>query len=135
MMLLVSCGGEHAKPATAVPVGAGLPTEGVLEISSIAQFNAEIARDVPGVVVVADFHAEWCGPCRLLSPDLVALATAHPGKLVVLKVDIDQHPQLAARFQAESIPLLVTFRAGKESARQVGYPGSKERLAAWLALP
>jgi thioredoxin len=128
---LVSCGGDGASVAD---TSVGGKAEGVLDITSIAQFDAEIAKDRPGAVVVADFHAEWCGPCKKLGPDLVALAAAHPGKLHVLKVDVDQHPVLAERFQAESIPLLVKFAGGKEIAREVGYRG-KERLAAWLAIP
>ncbi|HEX3135075.1 MAG TPA: thioredoxin family protein [Planctomycetota bacterium] len=99
-----------------------------------AQFDAEIAKTRPGAVVVADFHAEWCGPCKKLGPELVALAAAHPGKLYVLKVDIDQQPKLADRFQVESIPLLVKFKDGKESERSLGYSG-KDKLATWLAIP
>ena len=132
-VLLAACGGDAPEAATAVPATATAATD-VLEITSEAQFNAEIAKARPGVVVVADFHAEWCGPCKKLGPDLVDLATTHPGKLVVLKVDIDQQPQLANRFQADSIPLLIKFSAGKESERQVGY-GGKDKLATWLAIP
>ena len=133
---LASCGDGTAggTTVTATPVSAApMPAE-VIEITSLAQFDAEIAKPRPGAVVVADFHAEWCGPCKKLGPELVALAAAHPGKLYVLKVDIDQHPKLAERFQAESIPLLVKFSDGKEGARQVGY-GGKEKLVGWLAIP
>jgi thioredoxin len=128
VLLVTACGGGGDA------AGSGAATSpDVLEIASTAQFDAELAKDRPGVVVVADFHAEWCGPCKRLGPDLVALANANPGKLVVLKVDVDQHQHLAGRFQVESIPLLVKFAGGKETARQVGYPG-KAAVAQWLGL-
>jgi len=130
VLVLSSCGGADATPA--VSVGPA-PAE-VIEITTPAQFDAEIAKARPGAVVVADFHAEWCGPCKKLGPDLAALAGAHPGKLYVLKVDIDQQPKLAERFQVESIPLLVKFKDGKETERNVGYSG-KDKLAQWLAIP
>lgn len=132
-LFLASCGEEDAK-SSGTPPSTALTSTDVFDITSIAQFDAEIAKARPGVVVVADFHAEWCGPCKALGPDLVALALAHPGKLIVLKVNIDDQPQLGNRFQADSIPLLVKFSGGKESERQVGY-GGKDKLATWLALP
>jgi thioredoxin len=129
VVMVAACGGAGTGAA-----GTGAATSpDVLEIASAEQFDAELAKARPGVVVVADFHAEWCGPCKRLGPDLVALANANPGKLVVLKVDVDQHQQLAGRFQVESIPLLVKFADGKETARQVGYPG-KAAVAQWLGL-
>jgi thioredoxin len=129
-LFLTSCGGADAPTPTATGPA---PAE-VIEITTLAQFDAEIAKARPGAVVVADFHAEWCGPCKKLGPELVALAAAHPGKLYVLKVDIDQQPKLAERFQVESIPLLVKFKDGKESERNLGYSG-KDKLATWLAIP
>ena len=134
VLVLVSCGGAEATPAATPTAHAGPVPAEVIDITSAAQFDAELAKAHPGAVVVADFHAEWCGPCKKLAPELVALAAAHPGKLYVLKVDIDQHPQLAQRFQVESIPLLVKFKDGQESERSLGYAG-KDKLTAWLAIP
>ncbi|MBA3700483.1 MAG: thioredoxin family protein [Planctomycetes bacterium] len=134
VLVLVSCGGgDGTATATSTATAGPAPAE-VIDITTPAQFDAEIAKARPGAVVVVDFHAEWCGPCKKIAPDLVALATAHPGKLYVLKVDIDQQPQLAERFQVESIPLLVKFKDGKESERQIGYPG-KAAVAKWLGIP
>lgn len=134
VLALVSCGGaDSTTPSTPTVTVGSTPAE-IIDITTPAQFDAEIAKARPGAVVVVDFHAEWCGPCKKLAPDLVALATAHPGKLYVLKVDIDQQPQLAERFQVESIPLLVKFKDGKESERSLGYSG-KEKLAVWLGIP
>jgi thioredoxin 2 len=82
-----------------------------------ATFGEEIVASVP---VVADFWAAWCGPCRMVSPVLDALAQEHAGHLKVVKVDVDANPALAQRYQAMSIPLLVVFRDGEPVDRIVG---------------
>jgi thioredoxin 2 len=80
-------------------------------------FEDEVHASVP---VVVDLWAEWCGPCRMVSPVLQELATEHAGHLKVVKVDVDANPKLAQRFDAMSIPLLVVMRDGEEVDRVVG---------------
>jgi len=80
-------------------------------------FTAETTASVP---VVVDFWAGWCGPCRVISPVLEDLAERHAGHLKVVKVDVDANPGLATRFGAQSIPLLVVIRDGREVDRVVG---------------
>jgi thioredoxin 2 len=80
-------------------------------------FAGETTASVP---VVVDFWAAWCGPCRMISPVLEDLAKRHAGQLKVVKVDVDANPALAARFRAQSIPLLVVIRDGQEVDRIVG---------------
>ena len=80
-------------------------------------FAAETTASVP---VVVDFWAEWCGPCRMISPVLEDLAKRHAGDLKVVKVDVDANRGLATRFGAQSIPLLVVIRDGQEIDRVVG---------------
>ena len=80
-------------------------------------FVAETTASVP---VVVDFWAAWCGPCRMISPVLEDLAERHAGHLKVVKVDVDANPGLATKFGAQSIPLLVVIRDGKEVDRVVG---------------
>ncbi|MGZ4249246.1 MAG: thioredoxin family protein [Solirubrobacteraceae bacterium] len=70
--------------------------------------------------VVVDFWAAWCGLCRMISPVLEGLAGRHAGGLKVVKVDVDANPGLVAQFGAQSIPLLVVVRDGREVDRIVG---------------
>lgn len=98
-----------------------------------ASFDAETAASVP---VVVDFWAEWCAPCRMISPVLAQLAESHAGSLKVVKVDVDANPALGARFGAQSIPLLVVIRDGQEVDRIVGAlprQALEQRLAPVLA--
>ncbi|HEV2772826.1 MAG TPA: thioredoxin [Thermoleophilaceae bacterium] len=95
-------------------------------------FAEETTASVP---VVVDFWAEWCGPCRMISPVLQELAARHAGQVKVVKVDVDANPGLAQRFQAQSIPLLVVLRDGREVDRIVGAvprPALESRLAPLL---
>jgi thioredoxin 2 len=80
-------------------------------------FAAETSASVP---VVVDYWAAWCGPCRMISPVLADLAQRHAGRLKVVKVDVDANPGLAAQAGAQSIPLLVVIRDGREVDRIVG---------------
>jgi thioredoxin 2 len=80
-------------------------------------FAAETASSVP---VVVDFWAGWCGPCRMISPVLEDLAKRNAGRIKVVKVDVDANPELAARYGARSIPLLVVIQGGAEVDRIVG---------------
>jgi thioredoxin 2 len=82
-----------------------------------ASFAAETKASVP---VVVDFWAAWCAPCRMISPVLEDLAARHAGRLKVVKVDVDANSGLAQRFGAQSIPLLVMLREGREVDRVVG---------------
>jgi thioredoxin 1 len=79
-------------------------------------FDEGIAK---GTVLV-DFYADWCGPCRMMSPVLEKVAKEIKGKAVVAKLDIDQAQKVASSFQVTSIPTLILFKDGKESGRLVG---------------
>ena len=81
--------------------------------------------------VLVDFYADWCGPCKMLSPILHELAEEKSGTLKVGKVNVDEQMELAMRFQVSSIPMLVVFKDGKAVAKSVGYR-SKSEIAAMV---
>jgi thioredoxin 1 len=81
-------------------------------------FQAEIIKaKLPAMV---DFWATWCGPCRAIAPHVEALAKAYDGKLVVGKLNIDDSPAVAKKYNVMSIPTLLFFRDGKVAAQIVG---------------
>ena len=71
--------------------------------------------------VLVDFWAEWCGPCRMVAPVVQELAGELSGKLKVLKMNVDENPQTAARYQVMSIPTLAVFKGGQLQEKLIGY--------------
>lgn len=83
------------------------------------------------VPALIDFWAEWCGPCRLVSPVLDQLATEKAGRIKLVKVDVDRAPGLSARFAVQSIPTLMVIVSGVVVARQAG-AAPASTLRTWL---
>lgn len=80
-------------------------------------FDQEIAE---GVVLV-DFYADWCGPCKMVAPILAELSTELEGTAKIVKVDVDAEGELAQRFDVMSIPTLILFKDGQFVSRKTGF--------------
>jgi thioredoxin 1 len=89
----------------------------MLEVTD-ANFNAEIVNsDLPALV---DFWAEWCGPCRMVSPLVEELANDYKGKIKVAKMDVDQNRETPTRFGIRNIPTLIFFKGGEVTQTIIG---------------
>ena len=78
----------------------------------------EILRTEP--LVLVDFSAEWCGPCKMIGPVVEELAGDYEGKAVIGKLNVDENPAVTARFGVRSIPTLLVFKGGQIVDKQVG---------------
>ncbi len=78
--------------------------------------------------VLVDFWAEWCGPCKMIAPILEEIAGEHDGKIQIAKVNVDDHPDLAMRFDVMSIPTLILFKDGEAAKRMIGAKGKGQLL-------
>lgn len=74
----------------------------------------------PGMPVLVDFYADWCGPCKTMAPILEQVASQHQGKLKVIKIDVDRNQAVAQQFRVQSIPTLILFHQGQAVWRQAG---------------
>ena len=83
-----------------------------------ATFDQEVINNEKTVLV--DFWAEWCGPCRAVSPILDQIASEHADKLDIVKLNVDEHPALAAKYQITSIPAMKVFQKGEVVKTVIG---------------
>jgi len=89
-----------------------------VEVKSDAVFSALTSRS--SLPVLVDFWAEWCGPCKMVAPELAKVAADGAGQWLVVQVNTEELPGLAQRFRISGIPTLVLFQGGREVARQSG---------------
>ena len=95
-----------------------------------ASFEAEVIKSAEPVVV--DFFAEWCGPCKAMAPALEQVSQEMAGKVKVVKIDVDQNPEITQKYRIQAMPTLMIFKDGKVAAQQVGALVQKKKLEDWL---
>lgn len=94
-----------------------------------ANFETDVLKsDLP---VLVDYWAEWCGPCKMISPILDEIAASYQGKLRIAKVNVDENAQLTQKYGIRSIPTLMLFKDGNVQAQKIGAL-SKSQLAAFI---
>ena len=99
--------------------------EGIVTLSD-ATFDESIGSADTAVLV--DFWAEWCGPCKMIAPVLEEIASAHGETLQIAKLNVDDNPNIARRFDVMSIPTLLVFQDGEVKKRLVGAKGKAQLL-------
>lgn len=100
-----------------------MASENIIEINT-GNFEEKVLKNTGTVLV--DFWAEWCGPCKQLSPLLDAIAKEHAGKVTIGKVNVDKSSDLAAQFQITAIPTIIIFQGGKIKDHAVGLASKKD---------
>jgi len=126
-----SCGRRNRVPAVATGTprcaNCGAPLPWITDADD-SDFDLVASGRLP---VLVDLWAQWCGPCRAVSPALEQLARDHAGEVKLVKVDVDGAREVAQRFGVQAIPTLVVLREGAEVARQIG-AAPEAALRQWL---
>jgi thioredoxin 1 len=86
--------------------------------TSDGTFDADVLQNDKAVLL--DFWAEWCGPCKMIAPLLEEVAVSHAEKLAVVKLNVDENPNVAQKFGIRSIPTLILFKDGEVQAQKMG---------------
>ncbi len=89
-----------------------------VKIASDANFDSDVLKSSTPVLV--DFWAEWCGPCRALTPTIEALAAEYQGKVGVYKMNVDENPNVPTQFGIRSIPTVLLFKGGQKVDQVIG---------------
>jgi thioredoxin 1 len=99
--------------------------DGIVTLTTSTFDESVAAADTPMVV---DFWAEWCGPCKMIAPTLSEIAVEHAGRITIAKLNVDENPDIAMRFNVMSIPTLLVFQGGEVRKRLVGAKGKGQLL-------
>lgn len=98
------------------------------DIQTLSDSTFDEAIGASDTVVLVDFWAEWCGPCKMIAPTLEEIATEQRGKLAIAKLNVDDNPDTARRYDVMSIPTLLVFKDGEQVKRIVGAKGKGQLL-------
>ena len=93
-------------------------------------FEQEVLKSTEPVLV--DFFAEWCGPCKAMAPALEQVAKEMQGKVKVVKLDVDQNPNITGQYGIRAMPTLIVFKNGKVAAQRTGALVQKKQLEDWI---
>jgi len=102
--------------------------DGIMTLSD-ATFDESVGSSDAAVIV--DFWAEWCGPCKMIAPVLEDIAKEQAGKLAVAKLNVDDNPETARRYDVLSIPTMILFKGGQVAATKIGAL-PKSKLYEWV---
>jgi len=132
MLLVMPCSplsvwGSAYCPITSAAAAADSTPAAITDLD----FNREVIAASATVPVLVDFHATWCPPCKLLAPEIAALASARGDRLRVVAIDVEKHPQVAQSQKVSDIPDVRLWLGGKEVASFVGFRPWAE-IAAWI---
>lgn len=100
----------------------------VLIINNKEEFENQVLKANKPVLV--DFWAPWCGPCKMVTPEVEAVAEAYDGRAIIAKVNVDEQPQIASEYNVMGIPTLIVIKEGHEMSRIVGFKPRTELSAA-----
>ncbi len=98
------------------------------DIQTVTDATFDEAVGGADTAVLVDFWAEWCGPCKMIAPTLEEIAVEHRGKISIAKLNVDNNPETARRYDVMSIPTLLVFKAGEPVKRLVGAKGKGQLL-------
>jgi len=99
--------------------------DGIVTLTTSTFDETVASSDKP---IIVDFWAEWCGPCKMIAPILGEIASEQAGNLTVAKLNVDENPDIAMRFNVMSIPTLLVFHGGEVRKRLVGAKGKGQLL-------